>query len=93
MDTTQLRPGGLKLTKVSADFAGITANSRVLDIGCGTGTTLRFLRDTYGCGVSGIDASAETVPHAKKRVPEADIVCGDAASLPFPEMCRLLILL
>ena len=85
MDTTQLRPGGLKLTKVSADFAGITAKSNVLDIGCGTGTTLRFLRDTYGCGVSGIDISEKAAALAGKRVPEADICCADASSLPFPD--------
>ncbi|MBR0173520.1 MAG: class I SAM-dependent methyltransferase [Lachnospiraceae bacterium] len=85
MDVTRLRPGGLKLTKEGADCAGISAGSRVLDIGCGTGTTLRFLYDTYGCGVSGTDISEKAVAIAGKRVPEADICCADASVLPFPD--------
>lgn len=85
MHATQLRPGGLKLTKEGADCAHISADSRVLDVGCGTGTTLRFLHDTYGCGVFGIDCSAKSVLLAKSSVPEAGVVCGDASSLPFPD--------
>ena len=85
MHATQLRPGGLKLTKEGADCAHISADSRVLDVGCGTGTTLRFLYDTYGCGVSGTDISEKAVAIAGKRVPEADICCADASVLPFPD--------
>ncbi|SPD75510.1 conserved hypothetical protein [uncultured Desulfobacterium sp.] len=50
-----LRPGGLAITERAADFCGFSINDKIIDIGCGFGTTLKFLHKKYGCSVCGID--------------------------------------
>jgi ubiquinone/menaquinone biosynthesis C-methylase UbiE len=57
---------------------------RVLDVGCGTGTTLRLYRQA-GCAVSGIDASPSMIAAARAKLgPGADLRLGDAAQMPYP---------
>ncbi len=52
------RPGGLPLTERAAGLSGISGESRVLDVGCGRGETLRFLRERCGCEALGVEADA-----------------------------------
>ena len=72
-----------------ADRAGLTAGSRVLDVGCGLGGPARFLARRYGCTVTGIDASPAFVAAGQmltERVGLAgavSILHGDALDLPF----------
>ena len=54
---------------------------RILDVGCGTGLLTRHLRG----GVTGLDGSEEMLKIARKRVPEATFIRGDAFNLPFPD--------
>jgi demethylmenaquinone methyltransferase/2-methoxy-6-polyprenyl-1,4-benzoquinol methylase len=51
----------------------------VLDVACGTGFLTRHLRGT----VTGLDQSARMLEVARERLPEADLVQGDALALPF----------
>lgn len=61
--------------------AELPANSRILDIGCGTGLpTARQLVDS-GHQVTGIDLSAEMIRIAKTEVAEADFRVLDMADL------------
>jgi len=55
---------------------------RLLEIGCGGGL---LLRDARRCGASatGLDHSEEMVGLARERAPGADVVVGDAETLPF----------
>ena len=63
-------------------FAGLIApGSSVLDIGCGEGTTLKFLEDKLGIRGSGIDISPEAVSMARKKGVAASQ--GDASSEDF----------
>jgi ubiquinone/menaquinone biosynthesis C-methylase UbiE len=56
----------------------------VLDVGCGTGAFLASYA-AAGCRVAGLDASAEMLAAARRRLgPGAVLVQGDAAALPFP---------
>jgi SAM-dependent methyltransferase len=58
---------------------------RVLDAGCGPGLYARILVDR-GARVVGVDASAEMLRLAAKRVPEAELHLADlAAPLPFAD--------
>lgn len=57
------------------------APARVADLGCGTGTLTRLLVD-QGYAVDGVDFSPEMVARARVKVPEAQIVVGDAAEPP-----------
>lgn len=85
MDTTIFRPGGLALTDRSAREAGIAPGSRVLDVGCGLGTTLEHLRSRYGAVCCGVDVSEKAVRTARERCPMIEFYWADASSLPFPD--------
>jgi ubiquinone/menaquinone biosynthesis C-methylase UbiE len=62
---------------------------RVLDLGCGKGTTAIYLARKYGCDVTGIDLSDELVAQAislARRARMGHRACfriADAESLPF----------
>lgn len=62
----------------------LTAEDRLLEIGCGGGL---LLRDALRAGASatGIDHSEEMVALARERAPDADVVLGRAEDLPFPD--------
>ena len=58
--------------------------ARVLDICCGTGH-LAGLLTARGCSVTGVDASAELVRHARENVPAAEFLVADASSFELPQ--------
>jgi arsenite methyltransferase len=53
-----LRPGGLELTVRAVALAGWPHGARILDLGCGSGAALAYLRGQVGLGACGIDPSA-----------------------------------
>ncbi len=57
---------------------GMGAGARVLDVGCGSGTTLRWLRDD-SVRAAGIDLSSASMVACRER----PTVRGDAKRLPF----------
>src|SRR5438445_11763100 len=64
-----------------ASFAGL----RILDAGCGAGSTLRQLLE-YGADpalLTGIDLMPERVREAPGLAPHLHVVCGSASRLPF----------
>ena len=64
--------------------AGVGANTRLLDIGCGAGGALLAGRD-LGAELAGLDASENLVAVARKRLPAADIKTGEMEELPFAD--------
>lgn len=58
---------------------GIGSSSRVLDAGCGAGGFLVLARGR-GATVSGLDAAAELIAIARRRVFDADIRQGESSS-------------
>ncbi len=62
------------------------APARVADLGCGTGTLTRLLVDE-GYDVDGLDFSPEMIARARRKVPSADFVVGDAAAPPLERAC------
>ena len=52
----------------AARLAGISSQDLVLDLGCGTGTVLALLADTFGCRGVGVDCRPEAVLAARDRV-------------------------
>lgn len=65
------------------ELYGLTAESRVLDVGCGKGYLLYELTAIVpGIAVRGIDISRYAVQHAKEEIRE-HLVVGSAAQLPF----------
>lgn len=63
----------------------LTRSTRILDLGCGTGWWLEHLaeRPNLTAELHGIDALADRVALAQRRVPRAAIRLGDARRLPF----------
>ncbi|MFF5996016.1 class I SAM-dependent methyltransferase [Lysinibacillus sp. KU-BSD001] len=61
-------PGGLALTQELFTIENINKDTRVLDVGCGTGQTAAYLAKTYGAQVTGIDIDPLMVKKAQERM-------------------------
>ncbi len=57
--------GGREATAAAVDRMSLNADHRVLDIGCGIGGASRYIAETIGCRVDGIDLTPEYVLTAK----------------------------
>jgi SAM-dependent methyltransferase len=67
-----------------ADFAGVCAGQRVLDVGCGPGAlTSELVRRVGGEAVTAVDPSASFVATAKARHPTVEVHRASAERLPF----------
>jgi len=88
----QLHTRGYAATVDLAREVGITPGMRILDIGAGLGGPARYLAETYGCRVDGVDVTAAVVHAAaylsSRWMGPADHVTfrvGDALALPLPD--------
>lgn len=64
-------------------------DAAIADIGCGTGQWLaEFLQwDAQPANLHGVDLLEERIDSAHARLPTADLRCGDARHLPWPDDC------
>src|SRR5690349_21770126 len=75
----------LQLAPAFADFAGVEAGQRVVDVGCGTGVLTEELARRLGADhVAGADPSP-MLQAAAERVPGADLRQASAEQLPWPD--------
>jgi SAM-dependent methyltransferase len=73
----------VRLAPLFADFAGVSAGSRVLDVGAGTGAlTAELLR--RDATVAAMDPSPAFVATLKSRFPDVDAREAGAEELPWP---------
>lgn len=56
--------------KIMAEAANLSSDDRVIDLGCGYGSTARYLARNYGCSVIGITISNEELKLANQRAKE-----------------------
>jgi ubiquinone/menaquinone biosynthesis C-methylase UbiE len=75
------RPGWDEEVDRLADAIASLPPVRTLDVACGTGFLTRHLQGE----VIGLDASERMLEEARKQVPDASFVQGDALSLPFAD--------
>ncbi len=73
-----LHPGGLEQTHLAVGLAGFSSGDILLDMGCGKGTSLRFLRETFGVSAFGMEPAHALACYAKPYV-----VTAQAPDLPF----------
>ena len=67
-----------------ADFAGVSAGKRAIDVGCGPGALTSVLVDRLGRdNVAAVDPSEPFVAAAKERHPGVDVRLATAEELPF----------
>src|SRR4029453_4238193 len=68
-----------------ADFAGIAAGQRVLDVGCGPGILTEELVSRLGAdAVAAVDPSPSFVEAARGKLPDVAGAEASPAALPFP---------
>lgn len=69
-----------------ADFAGVRAGQRVLDVGCGPGALTGELVARVGASsVAGVDPSASYAASARERFPDLRVETASAGDLPFDD--------
>ena len=74
----------VRLAPVFADFAGIEAGQRVLDVGAGTGAlTSELVR--RGAEAAAADPSPSFVAALERRLPDVDVRAATAEELPWPD--------
>ena len=74
----------VQLAPQLADFGGVRAGQRVLDVGCGPGAlTGELVRRLGGESVAAVDPSEPFVAAARDRHPSVDVQRASAESLPF----------
>ena len=78
-----MRPGGLALTARAVDYCAFATGTDLVDVGCGTGITVEFLRGTYGLNAIGIDPSAPILERGRQRNPDLPLLEGSGEQLPF----------
>lgn len=87
----QFHTRGLAATIDLAEVAAIRPSMAVIDIGSGLGGPSRYLAETYGCRVEGIDLDpsfVEAATYLAERAGLQDKVtyqCADALALPFKD--------
>ncbi|VBB08788.1 methyltransferase type 11 [Lucifera butyrica] len=78
-----MRPGGLALTGHLVDCCAFPRGARVVDIGCGTGVTVEYLREHGGLDAIGVDPSAMLLQQGRQRSPDLHLVRAAGEDLPF----------
>ena len=59
--------------EIMANAAPLGAGMRVLDLGCGYGSTARYLAGNFGCRVTGVNISEKELELARSRGREAGL--------------------
>ncbi|MBU4278607.1 MAG: methyltransferase domain-containing protein [Proteobacteria bacterium] len=77
-----LRPGGLALTERAVELCGFAPGERVLDIGCGLGTSVHHLAEAHGFNALGLDLSPMMLAQARQEHPGLVLLRGEASALP-----------
>lgn len=85
--------GGREATENIVSQLALTADQQVLDVGCGIGGAVRYIADTIGCRVTGIDLTPEFIATAKILTGYVGLSgktrfhIGSALSMPYPDAC------
>ena len=79
-----LHPGALSLTEKLGKEINLSKENKVLDVGCGVGTSSIFLAKKFGCSMTGIDLSEKNIKIAESFATEqgleslTNFLVGDA---------------
>ncbi|XER11914.1 2-methoxy-6-polyprenyl-1,4-benzoquinol methylase, mitochondrial [Sporomusa aerivorans] len=76
-------PGELALTRRLIELCSFVPGAKVLDVGCGTGATMRYIHSVCRLETIGIDSSAERLNEARMCSPGLTFIQASGESLPF----------
>lgn len=88
LNVSHAHPGGRSLTRLWLDRVAPPADAKVLEVGCGTGASLTWMRQRYGCEVTGVDVRPAMVEAARRRAAGDDrmrVLVASAEALPFAD--------
>jgi len=84
-----LHPGGRSATERLLEKLNISSDDKILEIGCGTGNTARFIQSLTSASIVGIDIDDEMIAKAKavtsKNLKEPEFVAGSGDDIPFDD--------
>jgi len=78
--------GGQKATDEILKLCKIKKGSKILEVGCGTGLSTRYIAKKYDIEIVAIDISEKMIKKAKernKKLKNAEFMVADAQNLPF----------
>jgi ubiquinone/menaquinone biosynthesis C-methylase UbiE len=78
-----IRPGGFYLTDRAMGLCALPVGAKVLDVGCGSGATVEYLKEAYRLQAVGIDPSEVQLAAGRLRNPDMPIVLARGEDLPF----------
>jgi pseudaminic acid biosynthesis-associated methylase len=77
---------GVSRRKLNEPFlSGISKQTRILEVGCNTGTQLLMLQEMGYSSLYGIEIQDYALERAKARLPRAELRQASALSIPYPE--------
>lgn len=79
-----IRPGGLSLLKYALTLYPFKTDSRILDVGCGMGATVAYLRENHALRAAGLDLSRKLLAQGMPSLPR---VRARAEILPVASGC------
>jgi SAM-dependent methyltransferase len=77
-----IRPGGFYLTDRAVNFCALPAGAAVLDVGCGSGATVEYLREVYKLDAMGVDPSELLLSAARARKADLPLIQARGEDLP-----------
>jgi arsenite methyltransferase len=80
-----LRPGGFELTTRGLTCCDLTPGAPVLDVGCGTGATVDYMRQHHGLAAVGLDVSTALLEEGSRTFAGLPLVRGRAEQLPMAD--------
>lgn len=84
MDDDPIRPGGLQLTERALSYCGFSPGAGLLDVGCGRGATVKYLREQRGLQGFGVDLSSALLDAGIARHGDLPLLRASGEQLPFP---------
>ena len=77
-----LHPGGFALTRRAIELCSLFPGNRVLDVGCGTGASVDYLRRVFGLAAVGVDRSRAALARGRGQGLNVPIGQGSGECLP-----------
>lgn len=79
------RPGGLTLTEEAVDLCQLPCGARIVDIACGTGTSVNYLQNLRNLNAIGVDLSQNMLRLGNLLYPNLRLVQADGGSVPLAD--------